>query len=129
VALIGKLPRRNVASLNARLIELTEKHRDLFKTITADNGSEFNGFAEVERTTGVPIYFARPYHSWERGTNENTNGRIRQYLRKRTSMRRVTQQQCDAIAETLNNRPRKHYGFCRPLERLDELNGRRSNAG
>lgn len=119
--LIGKLPRRNVASVNAFLIALIEADPDRFKSITVDNGSEFHGFAEVERRTGVPIYFATPYHSWERGSNENTNGLIRQYLPKRTSMKRITQERCNAIAEILNNRPRKRYGFRTPLERLAEL--------
>ena len=119
--LIGKLCRCNVAALNARLIELIEAHPDLFKSITADNGSEFHGFDEVTRVTGVPIYFATPYHSWERGTNENTNGLIRQYLPKRTSMKRLTQADCNAIASSLNNRPRKRYGFRTPLEQLSEF--------
>ena len=119
--LIGKLRRRNVASLNARVIDLIAAHRNLFKTITADNGTEFHGFAAIEHATGVPIYFANPYHSWERGTNENTNGLIRQYLPKRTSMRNLTQTRCDAIARALNNRPRKRHHFRTPLERLDQL--------
>jgi transposase, IS30 family len=121
LVLIGKLTRRNVAALNARLIELVQAHPDLFKTITADNGSEFHGFEEVERLTGVPIYFATPYHSWERGTNENTNGLIRQYLPKRTSMKHLTQADCNAIACALNNRPRKRLGFHTPLESLSEF--------
>ncbi len=116
---IGKLRRRTAAELNARLIELIETEPDLFKTITADNGTEFHSFAEVEERTGVPIFFATPYHSWERGTNENTNGLIRQYLPKRQSMRRLTQARCDAIAQELNNRPRKRHGFHTPLERLE----------
>lgn len=116
--LLGKLSGRKVNGLNRRLIELIEAHPGLFKTITADNGTEFHGFAAIERRTGVPIYFATPYHSWERGTNENTNGLIRQYLPKRTSMKNVTQARCNKIAEILNNRPRKRYGFETPLERL-----------
>lgn len=122
--LLGKLARRNVAALNACLVALIDAHRGLFKTITADNGSEFHGFAEIERKTGVPIYFATPYHWWERGTNENTNGLIRQYLPKRTSMKRLTQKRSNTIAETLNNRPRKRYRFRTPLERLAELTDR-----
>lgn len=117
----GKLRRRNVAAVNARLIQLIEAHPALFKTITADNGSEFHGFAEVEHATGVPIYFATPYHSWERGTSENSNGLIRQYVPKRTSMKGLTQAQCNAIANSLNNRPRKRHGFRTPLERLADL--------
>jgi IS30 family transposase len=116
--LIGKLRRRTAAALNRRLIELIEAHPEIFKTITADNGTEFHSYADVEKRTGVPIYFATPYHSWERGTNENTNGLIRQYLPKGRSMKSVDQARCNAIASSLNNRPRKRHDFRSPLERL-----------
>ncbi|MBN2729246.1 MAG: IS30 family transposase, partial [Bacteroidales bacterium] len=77
------------------------------KTITADNGTEWHGYKDIEKITDALYYFAEPYHSWERGTNENTNGLIRQYLPKRTSMKYLTQKECDAIALKLNRRPRK----------------------
>lgn len=118
--LIGKLPHRRMAALNRRVIELIEAHPGLFKTITVDNGPEFHGYEEIERATGVTVYFATPYCSWERGTNENTNGLIRQYLPKRTSMKRLTQEQCNVIAGSLNNRPRKRHGFRTPLDLLAE---------
>ncbi len=63
----------------------------------------------LEQGTGVPFYFATPHHSWERGTNENTDGLLRQYLPKGTSLASLTQSRCDAIAETLNVRPRKRH--------------------
>ena len=119
--LIGKLRRRTVQEVNRCVIALTRANPGLFLTITADNGTEFHGYREIERVTGVKIYFATPYHSWERGTNENTNGLIRQYLPKRTSMRHVTQAHCNAVATCLNTRPRKRYGFQTPLERLQDL--------
>ena len=72
----------------------------------------------IQAATGVTIYFATPNASWERGTNENTNGLIWQYLPKRTSMKRLTQDRCEAIARASNNRPRKHHGFRTPLDRL-----------
>ena len=118
--LIGKLPCRKVVALNARVTELIQAHPGLFKTITVDNGPEFHGYDEIERATGVTVYFTNPYCSWERGTNENTNGLIRQYLPKRTSMKRLTQEQCNTIAGSLNNRPRKRHGFRTPLDRLAE---------
>jgi IS30 family transposase len=90
--------------------------RALFKTITADNGTEFHSYREVEAATGVSYYFATPHHSWERGTNENTNGLIRQYLPKRTSMAKLTQADMDAIADRLNSRPRKRLGYRTPEE-------------
>ena len=117
--LIGKLPNRTAAALNHCLLQFINSHPSLFKTITADNGTEFHGYRDIEQLTGVPIYFATPYHSWERGTNENTNGLIRQYLPKRTSMTAITQNQCTQIAVTLNNRPRKRHGFFTPIEVLN----------
>ena len=86
--LIGKLPARNAAELNKRLIPLIRQHPGKFRTITADNGTEFHSYRDVENATGVTFYFATPHHAWERGTNENTNGLIRQYLPKRKSMAR-----------------------------------------
>ena len=116
--LIGKLTERTVTATNRRIVQLLQGRPDLFKTITADNGTEFHGFREIEAATGVQVYFATPYHSWERGSNENTNGLIRQYLPKGTSMKALTQSQCDEIAITLNNRPRKRFGFLTPIEQL-----------
>ncbi len=115
---IGKLRSRTVSQTSTRTIGLIRRHPDLFKTITADNGTEFHGYANIERATGVPFYFANPHHSWERGTNENTNGLIRQYLPKNTSMTRLTQHQCNAIAKALNTRPRKRHGYKTPQQIL-----------
>jgi len=113
---MGKLVRHCAADAAARTIELIDRQRDCFKTITADNGTEFHSYMLVEQATGVPFYFATPHHSWERGTNENTNGLIRQYLPKRRSMAKVTQADLDAIAARLNARPRKRLGYRTPEE-------------
>jgi IS30 family transposase len=83
-------------------------------SITTDNGSEFHGFKDIERLLGTKVYFATPHHAWERGTNENTNGLVRQYLPKGTCLADLTQEQCDAIAAKLNHRPRKRHGFLSP---------------
>jgi IS30 family transposase len=114
--LIGKLARHCAADTNARLIELIARHEGRVSTITADNGTEFHSYAKVEEATGVAFYFATPHHAWERGTNENTNGLIRQYLPKGRSMAHVTQADCDEIAARLNSRPRKRLGFRTPEE-------------
>ena len=119
--LIGKLGSRTVHDTNRRVLQLLAAHPEMFKTITADNGTEFHGFKEVEQLTDVKFYFAQPYHSWERGSNENMNGLIRQYLPKGTSMELLTQHQCNAIANKLNNRPRKRYGFRTPAEMYYDL--------
>lgn len=118
--LIGKLPNVTADALNGRVLKLLRRPqrgpRLLFKTFTADNGTEFHSHLEIERKTGVRFYFATPYHSWERGTNENTNGLIRQYLPKRMSFATLTQQECNVIAQRLNNRPRKRLGYATPAE-------------
>ena len=116
--LIGKLRDHTAAALNDRVLQIIDGSPHLFKTITADNGTEFHSYRHIEQITGVSIYFATPYHAWERGTNENTNGLIRQYLPKRTSMKHVTQERCNEIASILNNRPRKRHRFLTPVERL-----------
>jgi len=114
--LIGKLPDRTKAELNKRTIKIIKQHPGMFETITADNGTEFNGYKKIESATSVKFYFAHPYHSWERGTNENTNGLIRQYIPKGQSMANVTQRQCSEIARRLNTRPRKRLGYRTPEE-------------
>lgn len=114
--LIGKLRSRTVAATNRRVIQLIRSHPHIFKTITVDNGTEFHGYRDIERATGAIFYFATPYHSWERGTNENTNGLIRQYIPKRSSLRTLSQARCSEIALKLNNRPRKRHGFLSPIE-------------
>jgi len=88
----------------------------LTRTVTADNGTEFHGYKSIEAATGSKFFFAAPYHSWERGSSENTNGLIRQYLPKRQSMTHITQTRCSRIANKLNNRPRKRLAFRSPKE-------------
>jgi transposase, IS30 family len=85
-------------------------------SVTVDNGTEFHGFKALEKATRAPIYFATPHHSWERGTSENTNGLIRQFLPKRTSMAHVTQRDCTRLAAALNARPRKRHDYLTPAE-------------
>lgn len=113
---IGKLRERTVEAASRRAISLVKKARRPVHTITLDNGTEFHGYKAIEESTGAQIYFATPHHSWERGTNENTNGLIRQYLPKRKSMKHLTQPDCDGIARHLNNRPRKRLGYLTPAE-------------
>lgn len=118
--LIGKLRARTMAEAARRTIQLVRKHPEKFRTITSDNGTEFHSYERVESATGVRFYFAAPHHPWERGTNENTNGLIRQYLPKRKSMARVTQRDCNRIAKTLNSRPRKRHNYRTPEECFHE---------
>jgi transposase, IS30 family len=120
LVLIGKLKDRTARALSHRATTLMRRHAGRFDTVTADNGTEFHDYQRVERLTGAAFYFARPYHSWERGSNENANGLIRQYLPKGASMAGLTQHQCNAIARKLNTRPRKRLGFRTPLECFNE---------
>src|SRR5690606_583633 len=86
------------------------------KTVTVDNGSEFTLHETVTQETGIPVYFADPYCSSQRGANENVNMLLRGYLPKRQSIIDVTQEELDDIAQELNNRPRKRLGFKTPNE-------------
>ena len=86
------------------------------RTITFDRGKEFAHHKDIEEETGAKVYFANPYASWERGTNENTNGLIRQYLPKGMSFKKVEEKDLRRIEEKLNNRPRKVLGFRTPYE-------------
>ena len=118
--IIGKLANRTTEALNERAIQLIGANSGPFTTITADNGTEFHNYAVIEKRTHTTFYFATPYHSWQRGTNENTNGLIRQYLPRGTSMTELTQRQCDEIAHCLNTRPRKRLAYQTPLECFHE---------
>jgi transposase, IS30 family len=120
LVLIGKLADRTAGSLSRRAVSLMRRRGARFETVTADNGTEFHGYRRIERRTGAVFYFARPYHSWERGSNENANGLIRQYLPKGASMAGLSQHQCNVIARKLNTRPRKRLGFRTPLECYNE---------
>ena len=118
---IRKLPARQAVEVNKVLHqELGPKGDLLIKSLTLDNGTEFHGYAQLEGRHGTKFYFARPYHSWERGTNENTNGLIRQYLPKGTCFKDLTNKHCRQIEQALNSRPRKKLGFATPDEAYDE---------
>lgn len=113
---IGPLPRATVQYTQRRTIELLVPHQPNLHTITSENGTEFHGYKSIEQQLGTHFYFATPHHAWERGTNENTNGLIRQYIPKRNSLRSPNQKLCCIIAEKLNNRPRPRLGFKTPNE-------------
>ncbi len=90
------------------------------KTLTLDNGTEMQDYEFVEHETGVNVFFAYPYHSWERGTNENTNGLLRQYFPKRSSLA-VGQAELDKAVQLLNTRPRKRLGYRTPAEVFEAM--------
>jgi IS30 family transposase len=113
---IKKLTARTKEQASAALARAIIGLGKRVRSITLDNGTEFHDYKSVERQLGVKFYFATPYHSWERGTNENTNGLIRQYLPKGECMKWLTQPECNRIAKELNDRPRERLGFRTPAE-------------
>lgn len=113
---LGKLHKRTAAEVNQRAVRLIRRQPRTVRTITADNGTEFHSYAAIEQATAARFYFATPHHAWERGTCENTNGLLRQYLPKRKSMAHLTQHDCNRIAAKLNRRPRKRLSYRTPEE-------------
>ena len=113
---IGLLPRRAAPAVTHRLPQLVARQPRPVHSITVDNGTEFHSYRHLEARFAARFYFATPHHAWERGTNENTNGLIRQYLPKGTSMEHLTQRDCQRIADRLNRRPRKRLGYRTPEE-------------
>src|SRR2546425_9122279 len=113
---LGKLQQRTSAEVNRRAQPLIQVQPHPVRTSTVDNGTEFHQDAALEPGPAARIYFATPHHARGRGTNENTNGLLRQYLPKRRSMAHLTQQDCTRIAAKLNRRPRKRLGYRTPEE-------------
>ena len=97
-------------------IAFKEIPRNLIKTFTVDRGKEFAGYNDIENTLNIDVYFADAYSSWQRGTNENTNGLIREFYPKKFDFATIKQSQLDFIVDLINNRPRKCLNFKTPAE-------------
>ncbi|HNG02300.1 MAG TPA: IS30 family transposase [Nitrospira sp.] len=127
------LARMEGSTAQAALADFTEAlnrvHEPMRKTLTYDQGKEMSRHRELTEQTGVKVYFADPHSPWQRGSNENTNGLLRQYLPKGTDLSGFTQDDLDAIAFKLNSRPRKIHGFRSPLEVYAELLVKAQNHG
>jgi IS30 family transposase len=115
-AVIKKMSSRTTAQVTQAASRAISEHGNCFQTLTLDNGTEFHNYKALEARFPITCYFCTPYHSWERGANENLNGLIRQYLPKGVCMSSLTQAECNWIANELNNRPRKRHGFKTPKE-------------
>lgn len=117
LVLITKLPRKGAAETNKAIITRLKKlPAGGRKTLTLDNGTENAKHEQLSARLGIKCYFAHPYASWERGTNENINGLIRWYLPKGTDFGKITPEQIARIEHLLNSRPRKCLGYKTPLE-------------
>lgn len=101
---------------NQTLLSFKDVAKTKLKTITYDNGTQFSKHQHTEQKLNTQIYFANPYHSWERGTNENTNGLLRYYYPKKTSFKDITQKELDIVVKKINNRPRKRLNYLTPKE-------------
>ena len=114
MTLIRKVERKTSKEVSKAIIRLLKPYKNKVHTITSDNGKEFAGHEEISSKLQADFYFAPPYASWERGTNENTNGLIRQYFPKNRDFTTITQQEINEVMKRLNNRPRKRLGFLTP---------------
>jgi IS30 family transposase len=117
-AQMAKIRRRSAREVNTALAKIIAANRSLFRTITFDNGTEFHSYKKLEKRFGVTCYFATPHSPWERGTNENFNGLVRQYFPKRSTLADVGDAKLAFFSHLLNTRPRKRHGFKSPQEVL-----------
>jgi len=114
--LIGQVKHKNAVEVKAEIIRLLFQEKKPVHTITYDNGREFSAHELVNKCLECQSYFAKPYHSWERGLNENTNGLIRQYFPKGMDLRDVSREELSFVMTRLNNRPRKSLAFKTPCD-------------
>jgi len=113
---IGPVATKHAEVVSAIMVALLKPMKDVSHTVTLDNGKEFAEHEKTAKSLNIDIYFAHPYSSWERGLNENTNGLIRQYIKKGSSFEGITDERIKFIENRLNNRPRKSLGYCTPNE-------------
>lgn len=111
---------KSALEVSTAIITALHPHRERVHTLTYDNGKEFAKHALIDEILGSKSYFAYPYHSWERGLNENTNGLIRQYFPKQTDFGKITDEQVREVADKLNDRPRKCLGWRTPREIISD---------
>lgn len=114
--LIKKVASKHAEGVTEATILLLQPYLDKTLTITADNGKEFAGHEIIGERLKADVYFAHPYHSWERGLNENTNGLIRQYFTKGSGFENISHEEVEAVMNKLNHRPRKALNYKTPYQ-------------
>ena len=119
---------KEAAPLTEATVNALKPFMNQIHTITADNGKEFSFHEEIAEKLNILVYFAKPYHSWERGANENTNGLIRQYFPKGTDFGAITHEQVMRVQNILNSRPRKRLGYLTPKEKYKLITNKEFDA-
>jgi len=120
-ALVRKLASKKAEPTAEQMIKALMPIKDQGHTITSDNGKEFAQHAQVPKALNAQFYFAKPYHSWQRGSNENYNRLLRQYFPKSRSFKDISNEQVHIIQDKLNNRERKRLNFLSPVQYLRDL--------
>lgn len=115
-AVMAKVEKKTSELVSSAIVDKLQPMAARVKTLTFDNGKEFAGHAHIDQQLQSTAYFARPFASWERGSNENLNGLLRQYVPKKRAMSTVSDEEIRMIQNRLNNRPRKRLGFKTPAE-------------
>jgi IS30 family transposase len=115
------IARKTAELVTTAITTLLNQIKDWVHTITYDNGREFSDHKTIAQRLNCSSFFARPYHSWERGLNENSNGLLRQYFPKAMALNNVSEEDVQAATEALNHRPRKCLGFKTPWEVFTEM--------
>jgi IS30 family transposase len=115
--LASKVKRKTAKNIyNATVADFKELPAELRVSMTYDNGKEFSLHEKIENTLKMTVYFAHAYHPWERGTNENTNGLLREFIPKGTDFTKVSEKDLQYYVNLINNRPRKRLNYCTPNE-------------
>lgn len=123
IRLAAPLKSKKAEGVKNAMTALLKPIKRFVKTITYDNGKEFVEHEAVAKALGCDSYFATPYHSWERGQNENANGLLRQYFPKSMELNDLTPKEVYKAVDKLNSRPRKCLGFSTPYEAFKKLTG------